>query len=389
MAVQHSTAGRNLSPAWRVEGHVDPAFQVVRDAFSANFERDEEVGASCAIVVNGKMVVDLWGGFTDQNQDKAWRHDTIVNLMSVAKGISAVVVHILADRGLLNLDAPVTRYWPEFGQNGKGSVLVRHVLDHRAGLEVLSEALWPGAVYDWNAMIGAIERQEPLHAPGTFAAYHTVTMSFLVGEIVRRVTGKSYGRVLRDLVTGPLGLDYHVGLSQPHHERCARFLKWSGYNEIGKGADGPSPMLVKAWAQFDPSRDDDYNSEQFRLAEIPGVNGHGNARAVAKLYGTLAKGGSGLISQSGLSRATEMQWFETEPVLAHNYRMGLGFTLNSPDAYMGPNPGAFGHVGAGGSTGLCDPDAGIGFAYGMNLMRPNRDNGPRAKRLLDALYSCL
>lgn len=384
------TAGnvmRVMTPV-EVEGRCDPAFEAVREAFANNFARNEEVGASCALVVDGRLVVDLWGGAVDR-QAGAWREDTIVNMMSVAKGVAALLVHMLADRGAIDLDAPVVRYWPEFANGDKGDVLVRHLLDHRAGLEVLDEPLWPGAVYDWNAMVGAIERQRPLHEPGTYPAYHTVTMSFLVGELVRRVTGKSYGRVLRDLVTGPLDLDYHVGLSRPEHARCARFLKWSGYNEVGKGSDGPSPLLVRAWVQFDPERDDDYNSEQFRLAEIPGVNGHGNARSVARLYGTIAQDGGGLISSSTLARATEVQWSATEPVLAHNYHMGMGFTLNSPDAYMGPNPAAFGHVGAGGSTGLCDPDARLGFAYGMNMMRPNRDNGPRARRLLDAVYACL
>lgn len=371
-----------------ISGRCDRAFEALREAFAVNFERGEEVGASCALVVDGRLVADLWGGSVDRCAS-AWREDTIVNMMSVAKGVAALVIHMLVDRGAIDLDAQVARYWPEFANGDKGDVLVRHLLDHRAGLEVLDEALWPGAVYDWNAMVGAIERQRPLHEPGAFPAYHTVTMSFLVGELVRRVSGKSYGRVLRDLVTGPLDLDYHVGLSRPHHARCARFLKWSGYNEAGKGADGPSPLLVRAWAQFDPERDDDYNSEQFRLAEIPGVNGHGNARAVARLYGTLAQEGGGLISPSALARATELQWSATEPVLAHDYRMGVGFTLNSPDAYMGPNPSAFGHVGAGGSTGLCDPNARLGFAYGMNMMRPHRDNGPRARRLLDAVYACL
>lgn len=377
------------APPSAVEGTCDPRFGVVRDAFAANFLRGEELGASVAVVIDGALVVDLWGGQTDPSHALPWQQDTIVNMMSVAKGVAAVVVHMAAARGLLDLDAPVARYWPEFAAAGKHSVLVRHILDHTAGLEVLDDPLWPGAAYDWNAMIDALERQAPLHAPGSFPAYHTVTMSFLVGELIRRVTGKSYGRVLREWVTGPLGLDYHVGLSRPHHSRCARFVKWAGYNEAGKGDDGPSPLLVRAWAQFDPAADDDWNSAQFRLAEIPGVNGHGNARAVATLYGRLAQRGGGLLPGENLARATGLQWFAVEPVLAHHYRMGMGFTLNSPDAFMGPNPDAFGHVGAGGSTGLCDPAAGIGFAYAMNLMRPNRDNGPRARRLLEALYDCL
>lgn len=371
-----------------VSGTWDSAFKDVADAFEANFEAGLEVGASCSVVVDGRCVLDVWGGRTDLPEDSApWEADTIVNLMSVAKGFVALTVHMLSERGDVDLDAPVTKYWPEFGRTGKDGILVRHLLDHRAGLEVLTEPLWPGAVYDWKAMIGALERQAPLHPAGTHPAYHTVTMSFLVGELVRRVTGKTYGQVLRELVTGPCDADYHVGLTEGDLDRCARFLKWAGYNSRGQGDDEPSELLVKAWAQFDPATDDDYNSRRFRTAEIPGVNGHGNARAVARIYGALAQGR--LLGDAALNRATELQWFETEPVLSHHYRMGLGFTLNSPDAYMGPNPRSFGHVGAGGATGLCDPDARIGFAYGMNLMHPSRDNGPRSRRILDALYGCL
>lgn len=378
-------------PVAVVHGRCDPAFERAREAFADNFERGEEVGASCSVVLGGRTIVDLWGGHLSPDRSMAWGETTIVNMMSVAKGVAALVVHMAADRGLLDLDAPVARYWPEFVSGGKEAVLVAHVLDHTAGLEVLDETLWPGAAYDWNAMTGALERQAVRSDPGSAPAYHTVTMSFLVGELIRRVTGKSYGRVLRDWICGPLGLDYHVGLSRPHHARCARFVKWAGYNQAGVGgaADGPPDLLVRAWAQFDPARDDDWNSEEFRLAEIPGVNGHGNARAIAALYGVLAGGGAPLVSSEALRRATALRWFALEPVLTHHYRMGLGFTLNSPDAYMGPNETAFGHVGAGGSTGFADPTAGYGFAYAMNLMRPNRDNGPRARRIVDALHSCL
>jgi CubicO group peptidase (beta-lactamase class C family) len=373
-------------PRTGVQGHVDPAFRAVAEAFQANFDDGLEVGASCAVVVEGRLVADLWGGRIDDSATApAWERDTIVNLMSVAKGFAALVVHVLHEQGRLDLDAPVARYWPEFAQAGKDGVLVRHVLAHTAGLEVLTDPLWPGAVYDWAAMTGALERQRPLQEPGTQPAYHTVTMSFLVGELVRRATGRSYGQVLRELVTAPVGADYAVGLPEADLARCARFIRWMGYNASGHGDDGPSSLLVQAWAQFDPA--DDWNSREFRLAEIPGVNGHGNARAVATIYGALTDGA--FLSREGVHRATEVQWETTEPVLSHDYRMGLGFTLNSPDAYMGPNPHAFGHVGAGGATGLCDPDARIGFSYGMNRMHPSRDNGPRARRLLDALYSCL
>jgi CubicO group peptidase (beta-lactamase class C family) len=170
-------------------------------------------------------------------------------------------------------------------------------------------------------------------------------------------------------------------------------MAWTGYNTKTNEADAPPDLLIKAWQQFDPKKDDNYNSRQFREADLPAVNGHGNARAIAKLYAGLALGGSldgfQIIKPEALKRAVELQWFETEPVLTHNYRMGMGFTLNSPDAYMGPNLEAFGHVGAGGSTGFADPKVKLGFSYGMNRMYPTRDNGPRARRLIEATYRSL
>ena len=383
-----------ISREWSIDGWCADGFKAVAEAFAENYRLGLEIGSCAAVTLDSRLVVDVWGGHTDESRDLPWGHGTIVNLMSVAKGVAALVVHMLVDRGAVDLDAPLARYWPEFGQAGKDGVLVRHVLDHRAGIPVLSDPLRPGAVYDWEAMTAAIERQPQLYQPGAQPAYHTIIMSFLVGELVRRVAGKTFGAFLRDEVTGPLGVDYHVGLPFSEHGRCARFYPWMGYNTTDE-ADGspPTALLLQAWAQFDPATDDGYNSSRFRTAELPGVNGHGNARAVARLYSVLANGGElrgvRLLSSRALDRAIECQWEAIEPVLEHDYRMALGFTLNSPDAYMGPNPRAFGHVGAGGSIGMCDPDANIAVAYGMNKMHPHRDNGPRARRILDAVYSCL
>lgn len=379
---------------YSISGWCDPAFNRVREAFAENFDQGLEVGASTALVTNGRVVADLWGGFTDEIRTNRWSYSTIVNMMSVAKGVAALAVHMLVDRNLLDLDAPVAKYWPEFAKNGKDGVLVRHVLDHRAGVPIVSKKMPAGSVYRWDVMIEALEDEPLMFEPGTQPAYHTVTMSFLIGELIRRVTAKSYGQFLEEEIAGPLGLDYHVGLPVEEHWRCARFLPWTGYNASDESeGTPPTELLIKAWAQFDPENDDGYNSPQFRQAQIPGVNGHGNARSVARLYGVLALGGAcggvSLLNKRAIKTAVECQWVDVEPVLTHDYRMGLGFTLNSPDAYMGPNENAFGHVGAGGSTGMCDPDAGIGFAYGMNMMHPHRDNGPRARRIIDAAYECI
>ncbi|MCR4265023.1 serine hydrolase [Nitratireductor sp. ZSWI3] len=376
-----------------IHGTCDPAFSSVRDAFAANFEEGMEVGACCAVFVEGRKVVDLWGGYTDETSSVEWSRDTIVNLMSVAKGVASLSIHRLVSQGKLELDEPIARYWPEFAKNGKDRILVRHALDHRAGIPIIEDPLWSGAVYDWDAMIRALEAQTPIFPVGQQPAYHTVTMSFLLGELVRRVTGDSLGSYFKREIAEPLELDYWLGLPESEHSRCARFIPWTGYNNRTGNGDGPPELLIKAWQQFDPANDDGYNSAQFRSAQIPGVSGHGNARAIAKLYAGLALGGTldghQIIPQDALMRATELQWEDEEPVLTHDYRMGLGFTLNSKDAYMGPNAEAFGHVGAGGSTGFADPVAHVGFSYGMNRMYPTRDNGPRARRLIEATYASL
>ncbi len=320
-------------------GSCDPAFARVQDAFEANFAEGFEIGAACTVYVEGRRVVDLWGGHTDETGAWAWQRNTIVNLMSVAKGVAALCVHRLAGQGLIDLEAPLARYWPEFAQNGKSATLVRHALDHRAGIPVVDDPLWPGAVYNWAAMISAIERQAPLFEPGTKPAYHTITMSFLTGELVRRVTGTTLGQYFHEQIATPLGVDYWLGLPAAQHTRCARFLKWDGYNANTGEADAPPDLLVKAWQQFDPAHDDGYNSARFRSAELPAVSGHGDARAIARLYAALAQGGTldgaDVIDPGALQRAVSLQWFEVEPVLTHHYRMGIGFTLNSPDVSIG------------------------------------------------------
>ncbi len=375
-----------------VEGYCEPRFAKVKEAYEAILASGEDVGSSVSVTLNGDAVVDLWGGHADAARTRPWERDTIVNMMSVAKGASAVCAHILADRGLLDLDAPVAEYWPEFAQAGKERLPVRYVLDHRAGLPVIEAPLPPGSIYDWDAMASALAAQAPLWEPGTKSGYHILTQGYIIGELVRRITGRTLGSYFRDEVAEPLGLDYHIGLPPEHHARCAEFIPARKGTILDREALDPDSLLARAWAQVPP--DIDFNSDSWRTSEIPSGNGHGNARAVARLYGALACGGEldgvTLMRRDSLERAVAEQHSETEVVLGRVYHQALGFVRNSPPIVpLGPNPRAFGHHGVGGSVGFADPDARIGFAYATNTMHARLDIGPRAGSLIEATFDSL
>lgn len=372
-----------------IHGTCEPRFAGVREVFAENFRAFGEVGAAVSVALEGRFVVDLWGGFRDRARTRSWERDTLVCMMSVAKGVSALVAHMLVDRGLLDLDAPVARYWPEFAANGKDGVRVRHLLDHRAGLPAISREMPTGAVLDWRAMTEALAAETLQWEPGTRQAYHSVTMGFLVGEVVRRASGRTIGTYLRGEVTAPLGLDYWIGLPPNEHSRTAEFFgetKGTLFDE-----SEPESLRHRAMRQVPPSL---FNTPEFRSAEIPSINGHGAPRAIARLFGALAMGGAlkgvRIISPEGLARATAVQWEGREEMLGHRRRMGLGFYVNLPgEIPMGPNPHAFGHTGAGGALGFADPDARLGFAYGMNFMYSGPGMSPRLSRLVESVYRCL
>lgn len=375
-----------------IHGECAPGFEAVRDAFETNFVAEEEVGASASVVVDGRTVVDLWGGWRDAACTLPWERDTLVCMMSVAKAVSATCLHMLVDRRQVELDAPVARYWPEFAQNGKDKVLVSHVLDHRAGLPILAEKLHPQAMFDHALMVGALERQAPLWEPGTKAGYHVHNQGFLIDEILRRVDGRTLPHFLREEVTGPLGIDYQFGLSAADQARCADFLQATEGTIFAARHGDPDKILSRAWDQLpDPL---DLNSRQWREATITSASGHGNARAVARLYGALARGGEldgvRLMSPATLEQAITEQHNMVEVMMERPYHQALGFLLSSPPiVWMGPGRRSFGHHGVGGSIGLGDPEAKVGFAYAMNKMHARIDNGPRARRLIEAVYRCL
>lgn len=375
--------------SYAIHGSVRPGYEGVVAAFERNFASGEETGAACSVVVGGITVVDLWGGWQDAARTRPWQRDTIINMMSVAKAFTTVAAAILVERGELDLDAPVARYWPEFAANGKAGIKVRWLLDHRAGLPVLRPSLPRGSIYDWAAITGALADMTPLWEPGTRSGYHILTMGFLVGELIRRITGEMSGDFLRREVCLPLGLDYHIGLAEGEFARVADFIPATGGTIFAVETLPDDELLKYAWMEL--PRDEDFNSRAWRTATIPGANGHGNARAVARLFGCLANGGE--IDGMRLLKPETIRIFSAEQhnlrevVMKRSYHQALGLLRNSPPIIqMGPNPGAFGHHGVGGSVGLADPAVRLGFSYSTNRMHARVDNGPRAGRLKDAAF---
>jgi CubicO group peptidase (beta-lactamase class C family) len=379
-----------------LNGTYAPRFQRVVDAFIENYRTEDELGSSVSAVVDGSTVIDLWGGWKDGARVHEWQHDTIVCMMSVSKGITGLAFMLLVDRGLIDVDAPVARYWPEFAQAGKQSLPVRYILDHRAGLPVLENPLWPGAMYDREAMCAALAAQAPLWQPGTIAAYHVHTQGYLLGEIMRRVTGKTVGPFLRDEIAQPLHADYMIGaMSARDQARCAEVIPNMDARLFAAKEAERDTLRARAFLQ-NPAEPwhTTLNSRPWRECEIASGNGHGNARGVARIYGAFARGGElegvRLCSPASIEAMISEQHNLTERLQDRPYHQALGILLNTPSAvYMGPNPRAFGHHGIGGSIGFADPDAGIGFSYCINQMHAVGTNGPRAARLISALYASL
>jgi CubicO group peptidase (beta-lactamase class C family) len=366
----------------------------VRDTFAASFETGREVGASFAATVGGRMVVDLWGGHADAARTRPWERDTIVNVFSTTKAMTALCAHVLADCGLLDLDAPVARYWPEFAAGGKATIPVRMLLSHTAGLAAIRERISLNTVYDWDRYVAAIAAQTPWWEPGTANGYHALTFGHLVGELIRRIGGKSVGHFLRDEVTGPLGADFHIGLPASEDGRCGEMIAATAAENAAAGVGVPAPDSLRAKVLGNPAlRPDQANTSAWRRAEIPAANGHGNARSVARVLAALACGGGldgvRLLRRESIDRAIEAQAYDRDLVLGFKIKWGLGFMLASPELPLSPSPRAFGHGGWGGSLAFVDLDARVSWAYVMNKMAPGTAGDTRGFALMASLYGAL
>jgi CubicO group peptidase (beta-lactamase class C family) len=393
---------------YTLNGVVDARFTPVWEAFVTNFQVEEELGAGCSVVVDGQTVVDLWGGWARADRSQEWDQHSTVCMMSVAKGITGIAFNMCVEAGLIDIDKPVAHYWPEFAQNGKQDLLVRWCLDHRAAIPVLTtDTMYPGGFFDYAAYIHALEVQEPLWQPGTRAAYHVHNQGFLLGEIMRRVTGKTVGPFLRERVTGPLHAEYAIGgMDAEAQGHVAEVLPNTGARLFAAkdAALPPKPTTPEGWQDGAVLRSFAFlqnpaepwhttmNSPIWRTCEIASGSGHGNARGVARIYGATVGevDGVSLLSKSGLEAMIAEQHNQIELLQDRPYHQALGVLLNTPEAvFMGPNPRSFGHHGLGGSIGFGDPDAKVGFSYCCNQMHAVGDNGPRARRLIDATYSVL
>jgi CubicO group peptidase (beta-lactamase class C family) len=372
-----------------VHGTVAPGYEPVRDAFAENFAERNEIGASVAVVAGGEPVVNLWAGWADPARTRPWQADTLTNVWSTTKPMTSLCAHILMDRVGLDPDAPVAEYWPEFGAAGKAAIPLRWLMSHRAGLAGLAVPVTVEDFRDWEKITSLLAAQEPMWEPGTVTGYHAITFGYLVGEVVRRVSGQSVGQFFASEVAGPLGADFHIGLPEADLGRCSDV-------QGVQPSEEEQALRVQAYANAHPAAlaallnppltGVEANEPGWRMAEIPAANGHGTALALATVLASLVDGTERLYSAATLQAACAGEGRSTDLVLQFPLEFGLGFALSGPEHHFGPNPAAFGHDGFGGSAACADPEAGVTFAYVMNRMGLNLVDDPRKMALLDALY---
>ena len=399
-----------------ISGYCEDNFIEARNIFEKSISSGFELGGSIAVEVQGKKVIDLWGGYLDHTQSKAWEENTLVNVFSTTKGIAAICLLQLIEKGLLDIEKPVCEYWPEFSVNGKENIPVKYLFCHKAGLCGVREPLESGAFSNWDLITSELAKQEPLWEPGTAHGYHAITYGHLVGELLRRIDGRTIGQYFKEEIAEPLNLDFWIGLPDSEFDRVsdiypskpgplqylfplltklprfvlpgrAKFLLDFGDTSKPVGAAFNNPPISS-------NRGMEANTKQWRNAEIPAANGHGTARSIAKLYGILANGGSRdgihVLSPETIEKGRQTQSDGKDLVLGGmRTRFGLGFMLGTENVSMGPNPNAFGHGGAGGSLGFSDPDNNISLGFVMNQMHQGITAWKTATDVAESVYKTL
>ncbi|AEY89629.1 beta-lactamase [Streptomyces hygroscopicus subsp. jinggangensis 5008] len=386
-----------------IHGEVVAGFEGVRDAFAENFAEREDIGAAVCVYRDGRPVVDLWGGSADPGTGRPWERGTLQLVYSATKGATAAAAHLLVQRGLLELDAPVAEYWPEFAANGKAEIPVRFLLSHQSGLVALDRPVPLAEALAWHPMTAALAAQRPVWVPGTTHGYHGRTWGWLVGEVIRRVSGRTPGRFFADEIAAPLGLDFFIGLPTGERSRVSHMafrkpdvdlttlppesVPEDLREQVAAWRD-PDSLSNRAYAVTDPAGID-FNSPEVQAAELPSSNGIGTARALARLYAALIGEVDGvrLLTPGTLASATAEQANGQDRVMLVPSRFSTGYMLPT-DANPMTGPGAFGHTGRGGSLGFADPDLGIAFGYVVNHIIGGSGD-VRAQSLVDAVRKSL
>ncbi|MFI2635736.1 serine hydrolase domain-containing protein [Streptomyces collinus] len=386
-----------------IEGEVAAGFEPVREAFAANFSEHGDIGAAVSVYQYGRPVVDLWGGVADREAGRPWKRDTLQLVYSATKGATATAAHMLAERGALDLDAPVAKYWPGFATHGKADIPVRWLLTHQAGLIALDQPVPLNEALAWHPMAAALAAQRPQWTPGTAHGYHGRTWGWLVGEVIRRVSGRMPGRFFADEIAAPLGLDFFIGLPADRRDRVSRMVYQrpavdlttvpiesvpEELRELVAAWRDPNSFSNRAYAVTDPS-EIDFDSPEVQAAELPASNGIGTARALARMYAALIGEVDGvrLLTPGTLSSATEEQVSGVDQVMVTPSRFSSGYMLPT-EANTMAGPHSFGHTGRGGSLGFADPEHGVAFGYLMNHIIGGPDD-VRATSLVEALRKSL
>lgn len=391
-----------------LEGWTAPGFEGVREAFADNFAEGREIGAGFAAYHRGERVVDLWGGIADEEAGTPWTRSTLVPVFSTTKGMTAICANRLIQEGRLDPEAPVSAYWPEFAAEGKHAITVAHLLSHQAGLAWIDGAMTLGEALAWDPVIEALERQSPHWEPGSEHGYHATTYGWLVGEVIRRVDGRSVGTYLREEVADPLGLDLWIGLPATEQPRVAKLAGMlAGGIDLEALADPGDDPVLGMMAQFlGPETDlgralfapggafaepDAWNSSEVHAAEVPAANGICDAGSLARLYAACVSGVDGvrLLTPAQVDAATtQLTDGPNRVLLGLDVQFGLGFMLTSSIIPLG-GPRSFGHFGAGGSVGWADPDAELAFGYVMNRMDMGLAGDVRSSTLINACYAAV
>lgn len=373
-------------------GFCNDRFSAVQEEFERNLSERGDLGASFACTINGEFVIDLWGGYKDVDKTQPWEEDTICNVYSTTKTMTFISALVLADRGELDLHGAVAKYWPEFGANGKEKIKVSQVLSHSAGVPGMSRVFELEEMYDWDSVCADLAAQSPWWEPGTQSGYHATTQGFLIGEVVRRITGQSMGTFFRENIAEPMQADFHIGLDPSVFPRVSDLHPDLASAGGGLLQSDPDTMAGRVFGSTHMP-EGSVNSEGWRTGELPAVNGHGNARSVVRAQTALANDGYAfdvqLLSAEGCARAREVQIESTDAVLGFSVKFAMGYAYGNPMLPVTPNANAIWWAGAGGSTIVIDEDHHMCFSYVMNQMKAAMVGDERSGKMTEALYAAL